>query len=215
MLSQVIGDEMLLHRLKIYNMNKKFRKANPKADVYFPELCDLSKITVGKHSYGMIHYDWLSDGKEKLVIGNYCSIGPNVRFILAGEHNLNTISTFPFKVKRFGFQREAGSKGDIVVKDDVWIGANAIICSGVTIGQGAVVAAGTVVTKNVEPYAIIGGNPAKFIKYRFSEKTRNELTKIDICALFDSFTEDDIEMIYSELTEDILNKMLIKMETQK
>ncbi len=196
-------------------MNKKFRKANPEADVYFPEMCDLSKIEVGKHSYGNIRYDWLSDGKEKLIIGNYCSIGSNVRFILAGEHSLNTISTFPFKVKKFGFQREAGSKGDIVVKDDVWIGANALICSGVTIGQGAVVAAGAVVTKNVESYAIVGGNPAKIIKYRFSEKLRSELAKIDICALFDSFAKDDVEIIYSELTEDILNKMLIKMRTQK
>ncbi|MDE6350288.1 MAG: antibiotic acetyltransferase, partial [Treponemataceae bacterium] len=129
---------------------------------------------------------------------------------LGGEHNLDTISTYPFKVKVFGAEREAGSKGDIVVKDDVWIGQNAIVCSGVTIGQGAVVAAGAVVTKNVEPYAIVGGNPAKFIKWRLDENLRKKLKKIDVAALVDTFTKDDMPAVYSKLDEEKLEALLKK-----
>ena len=148
-----------------------------------------------------------SPADEKPIIGNYFSIAPGVQFLLGGEHNLDTVSTYPFKVKVFGEEREAGSKGDIVVKDDVWIGQNAIICSGVTIGQGAVVAAGAVVTKNVEPYAIVGGNPAKFIKWRLDESLRKKLENIDVAELFDKFTKDDLPFVYSRLNEEIFDKL--------
>ena len=100
-----------------------------------------------------------------------------------------------------GYTSEAGTKGSIIVKDDVWIGTNAIICSGVTIGQGAIIAAGAVVTKDVAPYAIVGGNPAKVIKYRFDEEIRNKLLSIDIVELFDGFVNDDISFIYQKLDE--------------
>ena len=110
----------------------------------------------------------------------------------------------------FGEEREAGSKGDIVIKDDVWIGQNAIICSGVTVGQGAVVAAGAVVTKDVEPYAIVGGNPAKFIKYRLDESLRKKLEKIDVAALFDKFTKEDMPAVYEKLDEEMLDEFLKK-----
>ena len=170
--------------------------------------CDLSKVIVGKKTYGQIHITDFSINDTKLYIGSYCSIAPNVRFLLGGEHQIKSISTYPFKVMCFGEAREAGSKGDIVVKDDVWIGTNAIICSGVTIGQGAIVAAGAVVTKDVEPYAIVGGNPAKFIKWRFDESCRKRLCEIDIARLFDKFEEEDMPLVYENLTEDVLNKIL-------
>lgn len=111
-------------------------------------------------------------------------------------------------MRLFGEEREAGSKGNIVIKDDVWIGQNAIICSGVTVGQGAVVAAGAVVTKDVEPYAIVGGNPAKFIKYRLDESLRKKLEKTDVAALFDKFTKEDMPAVYGKLTEEMLNEFL-------
>lgn len=196
--------------IKLYIFRKKYRKLNQHNETTIMNYCDLSKVIVGKNTYGELHVtDW-SPLDTKLRIGSYCSIAPNVRFLLGGEHNLHTISTFPFKVKSFGEDREAKSKGDIVVKDDVWIGDGAIICSGITIGQGAVVAAGAVVTKDVEPYAIVGGNPAHFIKWRFDEICRKKLCEIDIVKLFDRFNKTDIDLIYDKLNEEILNKILEK-----
>jgi acetyltransferase-like isoleucine patch superfamily enzyme len=165
---------------------------------------------VGKKSYGQINITDASPADTKLYIGSYCSIARNVMFLLGGEHQIKSISTYPFKVLSFGEEREAGSKSDIVVKDDVWIGYGAIICSGVTIGQGAIIAAGSVVTKDVEPYSIVGGNPAHFIKWRFGEAYRNRLCEIDIVRLFDSFMKDDISLVYQELTEEVLRKILLK-----
>jgi acetyltransferase-like isoleucine patch superfamily enzyme len=172
----------------------------------------IDKIFIGKKTYGTINIlDHVPQKKASLIIGSYVSIAKNVQFLLGAEHALNTISTYPFKVKNYGYKSEAYHKGDIVINDDVWIGTNVIICGGIKIGQGAVVAAGSVVTKNVEPYSIVGGNPAKHIKFRFSENLRERLLKIDITKLFDSFNENDIDIIYEPLTEDILDKMILKL----
>jgi len=199
---------ILITYLKLYLFRKKYRRLNRHNETSIKTFCDLSKVIVGKKTYGLINVTDFSPADTKLEIGSYCSIAPNVRFLLGGEHQLYSITTYPFKVKSFGKAREAGSKGDIVVKDDVWIGDGAIICSGVTIGQGAIIAAGSVVTKDVAPYAIVGGNPAKFIKWRFDESCRAKLCKTDIVKLFDSFTEEDIPLVYENLTEEVLNKIL-------
>lgn len=174
--------------------------------------CDISKVIVGNKSYGNIKINVSSMNDAKLRIGNYVSIADGVRFVLSGDHNLNTITTFPFKVKKFGYSGEASSKGDIVVGDDAWIGADSIICSGVKIGQGAVVGAGSVVTKDVPPYAIVCGIPAKILRYRFSESIIKRLLEIDISKLFDSFKAEDIDLIYSPLTEELLEELISKYE---
>ena len=194
--------------IKFHFFRKRYRKLNSHNFTQIMNYCDLSKVVVGKKTYGEIHVTDFSPSDTKLYIGSYCSIAPNVRFLLGGEHQLYSISTYPFKVLTFGESREAGSKGDIVVKDDVWIGDGAIICSGVNIGQGAVIAAGAVVTKDVEPYAIVGGNPAKFIKYRLDENLRKKLEKIDVAALFDKFTKEDMPVIYEKLDEKMLDEFL-------
>lgn len=200
----------LVSFIKFKLFQKKYRRLNSHNRTIIMNYCDLSKIVIGKKTYGEIHItDW-SFLDTKLRIGSYCSIAPNVQFLLGGEHQINSISTYPFKVYEFGYAREAGSKGDIVVKDDVWIGTNAIICSGVTIGQGAIVAAGAVVTKDVEPYAIVGGNPAKVIKYRFDEKLRRKMCEIDIVELFDRFDINQENLIYSDLNEKILFELGVK-----
>ena len=193
-------------KLKIFK--KKYRKLNKHNSTFINNYCDLSKIIVGKKTYGDINVtDW-SPSDTKLYIGSYCSIAPGVQFLLGGEHQINSISTFPFKVKEFGYSREAVSKGNIVIKDDVWIGINAIICSGVTVGQGAIIAAGAVVTKDVEPYSIVGGTPAKLIKYRFDKECITRLLKINISDLFDSFSNNDIVNIYEPVEFNKLNKFL-------
>ena len=203
-----------LGKIKLQFLRRKYRQRNRHNETYLINFCDISRISVGKKTYGMLHVVDFTPEDVKLVIGNYCSIADGVRFLLGGEHEINTISTYPFKVKVFGHTSEAGTKGSIIVQDDVWIGINAIICSGVTIGQGAVIAAGAVVTKDVAPYAIVGGNPAKLIKYRFEEGLRNKLLNMDIVKLFDKFVNDDISFIYQKLDENKLDIVLEKYNVE-
>lgn len=162
---------------------------------------DISRVSVGRGTYGVIDVEIFDDGPERLEIGNWCSIGPGVHFILASEHSYNHLSTFPFKVK-FGLSEyEAGSKGSIILEDDVWLGLGTIVNSGVRIGKGAVVAAGSVVVKDVEPYSIVGGNPAKLIKYRFPEVVRSKLLKADLSRLDAEVVREKTAQLYEPLTE--------------
>lgn len=195
-------------QFKFKLFKQKYRKINYHNFTEIMNYCDLSKVVVGKNTYGEINVTDYSQQDTKLKIGSYCSIAQNVSFLLGGEHQIKSISTYPFKVKSFGFMREANSKGDIVLGDDVWIGTGAIICSGVKIGQGAIVAAGAVVTKDVPPYAIVGGNPAKVIKYRFDEDCINKLCQMDISQLFDKFSKEDLDLIYTDLNDQVLEKIL-------
>lgn len=201
---------VLSYYLKLYILRKKYRRINCHNRTKIMGICDISKVIIGKKTYGEINLTDFSPDDTKLYIGSYCSIAPGVQFLLGGEHNIKSISTYPFKVMELGLSREAGSKGDIVIGDDVWIGTNAIICSGVTIGQGAIVAAGAIVTKDVEPYAIVGGNPAKVIKWRFDELCREKLCKTNIVKLFDNFTKENISLFYENLTIENLNSILEK-----
>ena len=127
---------------------------------------------IGPHTYGVPTV--LEAGEAGLRIGDYCSIGPGVTIIL-GNHRADLVSTYPFKtLSHFWPAAEEGqydhsSKGEVAIGNDVWIGAQATVMSGVTIGDGAVIAAQALVTKSVPPYAIVGGNPAKVIRYRFPE----------------------------------------------
>ena len=171
-------------------------------NVYFkPDL-----VHVGKYSYGDLTVI-TSDSRNHLHIGTFVSIAKNVTFLL-NEHNPNTISTYPFKVKVLNEEVEATAKGDIVIDDDVWIGYGATILSGVHIGQGAIVAAGAVVTKDVEPYSIVGGVPAKLIRYRFPQPVIEYLMKQDYGAL----TEDMIRAHIDELYTPIDNLTLEEIE---
>lgn len=202
------------NKYHLYKLNNQFRTKYPHNEIVLKDSIDLSHLNIGHNNYGILNVICSTNDKVKLIIGSYCSIAPNVLFLLADEHQINSISTYPFKVKRFGENTEAVTKGNIVIDDDVWIGANVTICSGIHIGQGAVIAAGSVVTKNVEPYSVIGGNPAKIIKKRFSQKIIDRLLSIDIVTLFDSIKKEDLNLFYQNVTDDILdtliNKYLIK-----
>ena len=98
-------------------------------------------------------------------------------------------------------KQEGVSKGNIIVDDDVWIGFRSTILSGVHIGQGAIVAAGSLVTKDVPPYAIVGGVPAKVIKYRFSPEMITELLKVDYNQLTEELVKEHIEDLYRDLED--------------
>ena len=125
------------------------------------------------------HFDFIGD---KLTIGKFCMIDSSVTFIMNGaNHKMDGITAYPFII--FGKDWEAVTptkeelpyKGDTIVGNDVWIGADATIMPGVKIGDGSIIATKSVVTKDAEPYSIVGGNPAKLIKKRFSEVKIKEL----------------------------------------
>ena len=187
--------------LKKEQLKREWRKKNPHNTTTIKEPFNIHAVDVGKYSYGALRVI-LDNDDNRLVIGNYCSIAPEVIFVPGSEHALNTVSTYPFKVKCMqGQQHEALSKGDIIVEDDVWIGCRATIMSGVHIGQGAVIAAGAVVTKDVPPYAVVGGVPAKVIKYRFAPHIIEELLKVDYGKLTKEMVETHIDALYEELTD--------------
>ena len=118
------------------------------------------------------HFDFIGD---QLIIGKFCMIASDVKFIMNGANHLtDSLSTYPFVIFGNGWEnamegKTYPKKGDINIGNDVWIGYNATIMSGVTIGDGAIIAANSTVIKDVEPYSIVGGNPAKEIKKRFSK----------------------------------------------
>ena len=128
--------------------------------------------SVGRGTYGEPQVlDW--GGKATLKIGAFCSIGQKTRILLGGGHRLDWITTYPFPAFRDSAKSINGhrtTKGDVIIGNDVWIGFNATILSGVVVGDGAVIGACSVVTKNVQDYEIVAGNPASPIRRRFSDE---------------------------------------------
>jgi len=141
-----------------------------------------SRVTVGRHSYGVrtgTVNSILNSPEDRVEIGNFTSIAQHVQFVF-GEHELSRVSTFPLRtiIQPRRENQDAYSRGPIRIGSDVWIGAAAIVRSGTTIGDGAVLAAGAVVTKDVPAYAIVGGVPAKIIRFRFSPEQIARLLEI-------------------------------------
>lgn len=159
------------------------------------------KVHIGKGTYGKLDVRHFGLDEESLYIGNYCSIGPECTFLLGGEHRYDSLSTYPFRMKYIDGKNESISKGPIVVEDDVWIGFGTTVMSGVKIGKGAVIAAGSVVVKDIPPYAIAAGVPAKVIKYRFDEKVIEKIKEINMVLLDEQVIRDNIEIFEKEVNE--------------
>jgi len=172
--------------------NLKFPMEHTERLCFLKNIVTNSNIIVGDYTYYddpddvlnflknvLYHFDFVGD---KLIIGKFCQIATGVRFIMnGGNHALNGFSVFPFAA--FGGEwsdvsLKSETKGDTIIGNDVWIGNAATIMPGIQIGDGAIIASNAVVTKNVEPYSIVGGNPAKLIRHRFDEKTIQALLKI-------------------------------------
>ncbi|SIO19364.1 Acetyltransferase (isoleucine patch superfamily) [Carnobacterium alterfunditum] len=200
----------IIYMLKIVLFKKKWRKVNKKNFTTVSKIFPLDIVKVGTYTYGVLNIYSYGSKNERLSIGSFVSIASDVTFMLGGNHMLNTLSTYPFRVMINGEEAEAISKGEIIINDDVWIGTNSIILSGVRVGKGAVIGAGSIVTKDVPPYAIVGGNPAKIIKFRFSKEIIEQIIKIDLSYLTEKNIKSHIDDLYIPVTKETLSKEVFR-----
>lgn len=142
-------------------------------------------VVVGEFTYGHESIEIMSWGEgSQLVIGKYCSLAHNLRVFLGGNHRSDWVSTYPFghiNQDVLGEDKQLGhpsSNGDVNIGNDVWIGFGATLMSGITIGSGAVIAANSHVVRDIPSYEVWGGNPARFIKSRFSPEVISKLLEI-------------------------------------
>ena len=142
-------------------------------------------MIIGKYTYGHTNIKTHTWGEgAKLKVGSFCSIASNCNVYLGGNHRTDWVTTYPFgHINKHLFNTFDGTghpktNGDVIIGNDVWIGNDVTIMSGVTIGDGSVIAANSHVVKNVSPYSIVGGNPAKLIKYRFTNSQIQDLLTI-------------------------------------
>ena len=153
-----------LNRILRFFLRYKFRKCGKNVKFYSFDFFSFSTIEIGDDVY-IGRGAKISASHAIIRIGNKVMFGPNV-LMRGGNHNTGVIGKYMFDVKK---KRDFDDQ-DIFISDDVWVGANSTILKGVTIGRGSIIAAGAVVTKSFPPYSVIGGVPAKVIKYRFSYK---------------------------------------------
>lgn len=208
----------IINLCKLQKFKKKWRAINYSNDTYPKNIFGIENVDVGDYSYGAISIN-TSAKNPRLHIGKFCSIAKDVLFVIANEHPMNYFSTFPFKTRVLN-KKNTDAKGKregsgIYIADDVWIGVQAIVLDGVTVGQGAVIGAGAVVTKDVPPYAIAAGNPARVIRYRFDEKFIESLLSVDFDCVDKSYIEEHLNDLYQTIDEQsfILNDKLIKYES--
>ena len=171
--------------------NQIYPRTGDRETVYLKNVVTDPNITVGDYT---MYNDFVNDprlfernnvlyhypvNRDRLVIGKFCSIACGARFLFtSANHNLRSLSTYPFPLffEEWGLDKADvtdawDNRGDIVVGNDVWIGYEAVILSGVTIGDGAIIGTRAVVTKDVPPYTIVGGVPARPIRKRFDDRT--------------------------------------------
>lgn len=177
---------------------KIYPRTGDKETVYLNSVVTNPNISVGEYT---MYNDFVNDptqfeknnvlyhypiNHDRLMIGKFCSIACGAKFIFnCANHTLSSLSTYPFPLffEDWGLKQEEvadswDNKGDIVIGNDVWIGYEAVIMAGVTIGDGAIIGTRAVVTKDVPPYTIVGGVPARLIRKRFPDETISELLKI-------------------------------------
>ena len=197
--------------------DKIYPRTSDKQTVYLKNVVNNPNIEIGNYT---MYNDFVQDpvdfeknnvlyhypvNQDKLKIGKFCSIACGAKFLFtSANHTMKSLSTYPFPIffEEWGLDGKDicddwDNKGDIVIGNDVWIGYEAVILSGVTIGDGAVIGSRAVVTKDVEPYTIVGGVPAKPIRKRFDEQTIEKLEKIGWWDWSEEQIRQNIEAIQS------------------
>ena len=194
---------------KLKKYKNYFLKNNLKEDI------QKNYAQIGDWTYGNPSVmRWGTD--HKFIVGKYSSIGPDVSILLGGNHRHDWITTSQLPAETFqayekfpkakNIKNFIYSKGDIVIGNDVWIGAKSIILSGSTIGDGAVIAAGSVVSGEVRPYSIVAGNPAREVKKRFDENIIKKLLIIKWWNFSDEKVNEFSELLCSDNIEIFLKK---------
>jgi virginiamycin A acetyltransferase len=176
----IFKDFGILKDIELKFFNKKWRKLNKHNFIVPINVFDPNLVEIGTGTNGHLKIISYGNKDEKLIIGNYCNIARNVEFLLGGEHNINNLTTFEFRVKYLKQEYETMTKGPIILGNDVWIGRGSTILSGVHIGNGAIIGACTVVRRNVPPYAIAIGNPMRIVGYRFEEEIIQTLESLKL-----------------------------------
>lgn len=161
-------------------------------------------MEVGRHTYGHEQITIRSWGESaELRIGSFCSIADRVTIFLGGNHRSDWVTTFPFPAfadrwqQARGIEGEHTTNGDVVIGSDVWVGSNATIMSGVTVGDGAVIGANSCVTRDVAPYAVVAGNPARQLRLRFDPETIEKLLAICWWEWSDERIEANVPLLCS------------------
>ena len=191
-------DMSIFYTIRRNFFRKKWRKLNKHNSTTARDIFPESMVSIGNYTYGEIGVLAFND-LNRIDIGGFCSIAPGVTFIVSADHSVQRASTFPFKSKIIDGSSEGTSKGNILIDDDVWIGHGATILSGVHIGQGAIVAAGAVVSKDVSPYTVVGGVPAKLIKNRFNQSVMEYMLTLDYGKLEESSIREHVDDLYTDL----------------
>jgi acetyltransferase-like isoleucine patch superfamily enzyme len=202
--SWVLGNPSTLPECFVFS-SKQLLSLNPK----------LQRYSIGRFSYGDPEPSVIDDPynpQATLRIGNFCSIAANVTILLGDEHRMDWVTTYPFNMvlNEFGKMKgQSRTKGSVIIGNDVWIGMNAFILSGVSIADGAVIGACSVVTKNVEPYTIVAGNPARIIGKRFDQETINKLLRIKWWDWSIERIKTNMPLLLSDRIEEFLEKNYI------
>ena len=203
--------------------NKIYPRTGDTQTVYLKNVITESGIEIGDYT---MYNDFVNDPRDfeknnvlyrypingdKLKVGKFCSIACGAKFLFtSANHKMHSISTYPFPI----FFEEGGldvtnitsawdNKGDIVIGNDVWIGYEAIVLSGVTIGDGAIIGTRAVVTKDVPPYTIVGGIPAKPIRKRFSDEVISKLLELQWWNWPENRIKENIDVIQSGRIKDL------------
>lgn len=160
------------------------------------------RVRIGRHTYGVLARSvFMAREDDRLTVGSFCSIADGVRFIF-GNHPVDLVTTFPLRTilrDEWGNNVDAVSQGPITVGNDVWIASDAVVLSGVNIGDGAVVGAGSVVTRDVEPYSLAVGAPARHVRYRFSAEQIAGLREIRWWDWPDEIILANMEVFYGDV----------------
>jgi acetyltransferase-like isoleucine patch superfamily enzyme len=179
---------------------------------FYPFVQNIKKY-IGKYTYGNTNVNFENDN-AKLVIGNFCSIGEKCNIYLCGNHRTDRVTTYPFGhinqniFNNFNGEGHPSTKGDVIIGNDVWIGSNVTIMSGVTIGDGVVIANNSHVVENIKPYSLIGGNPAKIIRYRFREDQIENLLKIKWWFWDDEQINKSLSLLCNDNIDDFIKSAL-------